>query len=422
MYRFDISRQVYTSDAASTMLGTVADASPGPRDGAGGGSLGDELPAGGAARCRRSDRAVAGQVDYRLARNAVVSEFRKGRLSRLDVCDAHPELLRAATNVRRGDPRGLPDLRGGQGRPGLLRLREPAAAERARASPPSEELRKLSRGATGAGLLRGRGLPRAAPGTTWPARFARRRPGPLAVVVTSPPAPATGPAGWSTPATPARPGRRPAVPRSRHPKRSRRRLVVAGAHGAVRRRPADRLRHRGRGLYLLSRIPLPSAAPLKPDDLPLRRHRASMLASFSEREPGQRLPQPGPPGRHQRRRVDRGPALLHATEPSTRSSIVRAFISDIRGHGNLQGASTITQQYVKTDLPGTQAHVHPQDQEAALAIQLQRAAVQEPDPRELPQHHLLGAGCLRGRGCIAGLLRQGRRASSACPRPPSWPV
>jgi Family of unknown function (DUF5318) len=42
---------------------------------------------------------VAGQVDYRLARNVVVSEFRKGRLSRLDVCDAHPELLRAAVNV-----------------------------------------------------------------------------------------------------------------------------------------------------------------------------------------------------------------------------------------------------------------------------------------------------------------------------------
>jgi hypothetical protein len=42
---------------------------------------------------------LTGQVDYRLARNAVVSEFRKGRLSRLDVCDAHPELLRAAVNV-----------------------------------------------------------------------------------------------------------------------------------------------------------------------------------------------------------------------------------------------------------------------------------------------------------------------------------
>lgn len=41
-------------------------------------------------------------VDFRLARNMVVSEFRKGRLSRLDVCDAHPELLRAARNV--GEP------------------------------------------------------------------------------------------------------------------------------------------------------------------------------------------------------------------------------------------------------------------------------------------------------------------------------
>jgi hypothetical protein len=29
----------------------------------------------------------------------VVREFQKGRLSRLDVCDAHPELLRAAANV-----------------------------------------------------------------------------------------------------------------------------------------------------------------------------------------------------------------------------------------------------------------------------------------------------------------------------------
>ena len=40
-----------------------------------------------------------GDVDYRLARNMVVSEFHKGRLSRLDICDAHPELLRAAINV-----------------------------------------------------------------------------------------------------------------------------------------------------------------------------------------------------------------------------------------------------------------------------------------------------------------------------------
>src|ERR1700758_5491167 len=42
---------------------------------------------------------LASDVDYRLARNLVVREFHKGRLSRLDVCDAHPELLRAAANV-----------------------------------------------------------------------------------------------------------------------------------------------------------------------------------------------------------------------------------------------------------------------------------------------------------------------------------
>ena len=49
--------------------------------------------------------AAGGRVEYRLARNAVVREFRKGRLGRLDVCDAHPELLRAARNL--GTP--LPD-------------------------------------------------------------------------------------------------------------------------------------------------------------------------------------------------------------------------------------------------------------------------------------------------------------------------
>ncbi|HZU73427.1 MAG TPA: DUF5318 family protein [Acidimicrobiales bacterium] len=40
-----------------------------------------------------------GQVDFRLARNALVSEFRKGRVSRDEVCYAHPELMRAARNV-----------------------------------------------------------------------------------------------------------------------------------------------------------------------------------------------------------------------------------------------------------------------------------------------------------------------------------
>jgi hypothetical protein len=38
----------------------------------------------------------AGVVDHRLARRFLVSEYRKGRLARHQVCDAHPELIRAA--------------------------------------------------------------------------------------------------------------------------------------------------------------------------------------------------------------------------------------------------------------------------------------------------------------------------------------
>jgi Family of unknown function (DUF5318) len=38
-------------------------------------------------------------VDYRLTRQAVVREYHKGRLSRLDICDAHPELKRAAAGA-----------------------------------------------------------------------------------------------------------------------------------------------------------------------------------------------------------------------------------------------------------------------------------------------------------------------------------
>lgn len=43
-----------------------------------------------------------GEIDYRLARQSVLSEFRKGRVARHEVCDAHPELARAAREV--GDP------------------------------------------------------------------------------------------------------------------------------------------------------------------------------------------------------------------------------------------------------------------------------------------------------------------------------
>lgn len=41
-------------------------------------------------------------VDYRLARRSIIRAFRSGRLGSMDVCDAHPELVRAARHV--GDP------------------------------------------------------------------------------------------------------------------------------------------------------------------------------------------------------------------------------------------------------------------------------------------------------------------------------
>jgi hypothetical protein len=40
-----------------------------------------------------------GQIDYRLARRHLLAEYKRGRLSRRELCDAHPELLRAARNL-----------------------------------------------------------------------------------------------------------------------------------------------------------------------------------------------------------------------------------------------------------------------------------------------------------------------------------
>lgn len=54
----------------------------------------DRLGAGRAAAA-----GTPGEIDYRLARHRLLAELRKGRLARHEVCDAHPELVRAARNV-----------------------------------------------------------------------------------------------------------------------------------------------------------------------------------------------------------------------------------------------------------------------------------------------------------------------------------
>jgi hypothetical protein len=48
------------------------------------------------------------RVEYRLVRDALVREVRRGRVVADDVCDAHPELLRAARNVGRPLPEDCP--------------------------------------------------------------------------------------------------------------------------------------------------------------------------------------------------------------------------------------------------------------------------------------------------------------------------
>jgi hypothetical protein len=92
--------------------------------------------------------APTGVVDYRLQRNGVVKEFKKGRLTRLDVCDAHPELLRNARHASNPSPEICPicETEGEEG----LRLVTYVFGDKLPASGrcilASKELAKLDRG------------------------------------------------------------------------------------------------------------------------------------------------------------------------------------------------------------------------------------------------------------------------------------
>jgi hypothetical protein len=61
-----------------------------------------------AIRQRRGKRGLLATVDYTLAKRALLVQMRTGLLSRADICDAHPELLRAARNVGEGSRRDCP--------------------------------------------------------------------------------------------------------------------------------------------------------------------------------------------------------------------------------------------------------------------------------------------------------------------------
>lgn len=51
---------------------------------------------------------MGGQIDYSLQRRALLRDFRAGLTSRLDICDAHPELMRAARYVGAAASRECP--------------------------------------------------------------------------------------------------------------------------------------------------------------------------------------------------------------------------------------------------------------------------------------------------------------------------
>jgi hypothetical protein len=51
---------------------------------------------------------TSGSIDYRLARRHLVNEYKRKRLSRMDVCDAHPELVRAAQGIGTISEHGCP--------------------------------------------------------------------------------------------------------------------------------------------------------------------------------------------------------------------------------------------------------------------------------------------------------------------------
>src|SRR3954466_6174113 len=81
-----------TTDPPATMCGTMS----GPRVSTRTKTKTKKAPGGG----RR--RQLLGIVDYTLAKRALLREFRGGLLSRFEICDAHPELLRAARYM--GEP------------------------------------------------------------------------------------------------------------------------------------------------------------------------------------------------------------------------------------------------------------------------------------------------------------------------------
>ena len=81
---------------------------PGCWSTSGRGVVGGGYNAAVAMRARKRAEPDLGVVDYTLAKRALLRQVRRGLLPVFDVCDAHPELMRAAKHVGREIPRQRP--------------------------------------------------------------------------------------------------------------------------------------------------------------------------------------------------------------------------------------------------------------------------------------------------------------------------
>ena len=124
------------------------------------------------------------------------------------------------------------------------------------------------------------------------------------------------------------------------------------------------------GLYQLTRMPLPAAHPLAQTTF-IYDADGNQLASFSEQNrvdvPLREVPQvviDAVVSTEDRHFFTEG-----AVNPI---SIVRAFLNDVTGSGSLQGASTITQQYVKQTYLNSERTLTRKIKEAGLAIRVSR--------------------------------------------------
>ena len=91
----------------------------------------------------------------------------------------------------------------------------------------------------------------------------------------------------------------------------------------------------------------------------------------------------------------------------------RALWADIRNNAAVQGGSTITQQFVKNQLTGSQRSITRKLKEAALAWQLEQQLDEGQDPDGLPQHDLLRERRVRRRARSADVLRSRREQADA---------